>query len=726
MATRKMIHYTTLSSNSKATLQNGNLNKMLAQLNKLQLLHINGSAKIKGALHRHMIAMKQHINQHIKQLSHILSSLEDAMPGASFMQGDNDFKPQNMNNDMEREDSFHVSVNSDRDTLNKRWMRYKKMQQVNTRKKSRAVNSLNQKIYEYYYNKLSKLTKMTVDPVNCSYMNRAKARSAGFSPEHITLSYEQRFRILLYKVKIKWKPRDYFQRKWDYRSLFTRLCTNIMDCISQCTSPTKGHRLDSMERLDKLFKILRKFKISSPTIKRKRIYRGGGPKKCMKANVPKSSEEFEYCGKRNAIGTEQLAVPVVNSLSEVLQKQFKMEYGLQDVRDLYRASRISGPVSQRLKRFDLKSVPIGLHTVQIHFCHDHYVTSEQKPSGIVVWDSIQTNEDFKTELYSQLRLTYDMLSEYSDTAKGLVKYKNDSNNMQEDYTSCGIFAVLRAYFILTNKTYKINTAIARAYLENALEKSLFMNYDIFSCSYSKSCHKMEAMMENYINSQEKMRSTKVGKTASTSMDRALTDSTSGNVRDRRKQQRGNKIPNQLQSKNIGRLSSQSLETAQDPPNFTSSTIKKRGRPAKYSPEEKKRKIKENKLKSYHKTKASSTGIKRGRPAKYSPEEKELKVKENRLKSYHKTKGSKSINQKDKHSNQMKLLRLKEKYREVERQIDKTAHKNRRDSIEYREAERQRERETREQRRRDNTYRQVCASVTICMVRPLYWLSHFFS
>ncbi len=705
MATKKIIHYSTLSSDSKAALQTGNSAKMLLQLKKLQLLYAKGSARMKGPLHRHVIAMKNYVGQHIKQLGELLDNVKTTLFSANFMDGDNTSgipsskAPANFPNLINRY--------NERDTLSKRWMAHRKTQRFNTRKKAKAVNSLNEAIYKHYFHKLTKLTKMRVDPVNPPYKSRAKARSSGCFPECNILSYEQKFMILLNKVKVMWKPRDYMQRKFDYQSLFTRLCANIVDCIRQCTSTTKGNRLDSMERLDILFGFFRRFKITSPTIRQRRFYRGGGPRKCMKAAAPECAKvpEFGYWGKRDAIGKEQLSIPVIDSLSGILQKQFNVEYGLQNVRDLYRASRISGPVSQRLKRFDLKAVPIGSHAVQIHFCHDHYVTSEQRPSGIVVWDSIKTSEDFKTELYSQLRLTYGMLSEYSETAKGLVKYKNDSNNMQEDYTSCGIFAVLRAYFILTNKIYKINTEIARAYLSDALENSQFVNYDIFSCSYSKSSFKMDAMMEYYMSNQNDLHSKKTKRTTLASVETVPSNRASRTVGERKRQLNVKKVTDNLQSKNKGKTSSQTSK--KDASNYTDTPVRKRGRPAKYSPEEKIQKIKESKLKSYHKTKVSKAGTKRGRPAKYSSEERELTIKQNRLRSYHKTKGEKTLGQTEKHIKHMKLLRSNDKYRMAEKQMDKIAHKNRRNSIQYREAERQRDRENREQWRQHDVHRQVC-------------------
>ncbi len=676
MATKRMIHYSTLSSNSKSIIQSGNLTKMSLHLKKLHLLWIKGSARTKGPLKRHVIAMKHCINPHMKKLKHFLQNANDTMYGTTFMQGDNSSNTSSVHYNTGKEDvQIPPHWRNDRDTLSKRWMTHKKSQQLNTRKKAKAVDSLNQVIYKHYYQKLTRLTKMTVDPVNPPYIHRAMARSAGYSPECNTLSYEQKFRILLHKVNLKWKPRDYIRRKCDFRSLFSQLCTNIVDCIRKCTSNDKGDRLDSMERLDNLFRILRRFKISSQTFRKKVVYRGGGPKKRFKSD----DRGFESWGKRDVIGEDQLSVPVIDKMAEILRKQFKLGYGLLNVKHLYRASRTSGQIPQRLKRYNLKSVPIGSHAVQIHFCNDHYVTSEQRPSGVVVWDSIRTSENFKSELFSQLQLTYEILNQYSEPPKGLITYKTDTNNMQEDYNSCGIFAVLRAYFILSHKSTKINTTVARSYLSHVLEKHTFTNYEMFSSNYSS--NKMDMMMENYMHNQTELQSTKLEDTASGS------------------------------SKSV-------------PISDTKSFVRKRGRPQKYSEEEKKQKKRESRLRSYHKTKVCSTGIKRGRPVQYTPEEKELKVRENKLRCYHKKRGSKPPlppkscsppMKRLKHKNQMNLLRSNVTYRETEMKNDRQWHSDRRQDEKYREAERIREKQWHKDKRENEAFREVCTEIFIDML-----------
>ncbi len=653
MVTRKMKHYTTLSSNSKMTLQSGNLTKMILQFRKLRQLCKQATPITKGPLHRHVKALKDGISQHTKLLGRLLESAKNTEFHSNFPHCDNLKEPLiNLDNDTDNSSKCE-NMYSGRDTLNKRWMRHRKSQQINTRRKGRADDSLKQEIYKHYYHKLGKLTKMTVDPVGPSYTSRANARSTGIPTTYKPLSFEEKFRILLYNVNIRWKPRDYIQRKWDYRSLFSRLCASIMDCIKKCTSNEKGDRLDSMDRLDNLFGFLRRFKIPCPIFRTKRVLTGGGPKKRLKTDGPKC----DNWGKRNVIGNDQLSVPVIDSLSGILKKQFKLKCGLLNVEDLYRASRVSGQVSQRMKRYNLNAVPVGLHTVQIHFCNDHYVTSEQRPSGIVVWDSIQTSESFMMELYPQLQLTYDMLSQYNNPPKGLLTYKTD-NNMQEDYNSCGIFAMLRAYSILSGESHKINTIIGRSYLTYVLQNGIFTSYSMFARSYSK--QKMDDMMENYMSNQ-----------------------------------------NELQSKRTENVTLGSNEL-----NLTSGVcgpVRKRGRPAKYSPTEKKQKIKESKLRSYHKTKGIVKN--NGRPAKYSPKEKDTKIRESKLRSYHKRKQSHSTHEKQKHSKQMKLLRSDVVYREMERNNDRKARQERRKEDKYRANEKDRDREWHTDRRHDHAFRE---------------------
>ncbi len=300
MASRKMLHYTTLSSTSKKTLQSGNLTKMLIQLKKPQCLYQQGTAATKGQLHRHVVAVKYGIKQHMTQLGQIHGSAEDMTCNSSSLHADDSSVHNDRNTDVS---SKHPNLHKERDTLSKRWMRNRKTQQLVSRKKAKADDSLKQEIYKHYYQKLTKVTKMTVSPVNPFYMSRVMARSAGYPPECYTQSYEEKFRSLLHKLKTKWKPRDYVQRLRNFRSLFSRLCTNIIDCIKECTS-AEGDTLECMDRLDNLFRVLRRFKIPSPTFRPERVLKGGGPKKHLKGDV----SEYKYWVKRDVIGKDQLSV----------------------------------------------------------------------------------------------------------------------------------------------------------------------------------------------------------------------------------------------------------------------------------------------------------------------------------------------------------------------------------------------------------------------------------
>ena len=600
MGAQSYKHYTTLSAESKRILQSGRSIDIMSQLKKLHKRFRQSQPCTKGPAHRHFLAVKHIVRQCGKELIKVRSSY----PDSKSKEHPNHLVSTNIQCTTETEtagDSLPNQVSScrpffsssERGSLYRRKMNEKKTQRVYTKKKSEAINSLNETIYKYYYQKLTSVTNMRASPIGPSYTTRAKTRRNGFSPEFDTQSYEDKFRDLLYKVKIKWKARDYVQRVFDFESLFCRLCTQIMDCVRNCIS-AKGHRLESMDRLDNLFRTLRRFKISSPAFKQKRVYRGGGPNK-KKTDLP----IFEKWGKPEAVGKEQLSVPLVDSLSKVLKLQFKQEHGLMNVCKLYKASRTSGPVSQVLKRYDINPVPRRKPSVQIHFCGNHYVTSEQKPSGmVVVHDSLVTDLEYKTELYPQLRYTYEILKQYSDPPLDLIQYETVQH--QKDSTSCGVYAVLQAYFILSKKSYTINPDIGRSYLSNVLENTMFTNYDTFSSNY---------IINNYIRDQKL-----------------------------------------LQARKSESIASRSSATASQPLN-TACKQAKRGRPSKYTEDEKQQRDKEKKLKYYYKSKAmrskSRTDIKGdnqvgnvkkiGRPAKYSEEEKKQKDREKRLRYYHKSK-----------------------------------------------------------------------------------------
>ncbi len=699
MPARKTMHYTTLSTNSKIALQNGNLTEMFAQLKTVILLWKKSTPVNKGPSHRHVIAFKQRIHQHMVQLSQLSDKATD-MPNTDL--------PCSVSHDQGIDDSSKSpNLHSEKDTLSKRWMRYRKNQQLNTRKKAKTDDSFKEVIYKHYYQKLRKLTKMTVDPVNPSYVTRAKARSGGFPPEYDSLSYEEKFRILLYKVNTRWKPRDYVQRKFDFRSLFTRLCTNIMECIKKCTSNDKGDRLDSMDRLDNLFRMLRRFKISSPTFRQKRVLRGGGPKKRFKED----DMQVKYWSKRNEVGKDQLSVPVIDSLSNVLRKQFKLEYGFLNVGNLYKASCTSGSLLSRQKRFALKSVPIGKHAVQIHFCSNHYVTSEQKPSGIMVWDSLETSSQFKDELYPQLRLTYDILSEYHEAPKGLIKYVSDSNNMQKDNNSCGIYAVLRAYFISAKKSGKINTNIARSYLSSVLDKGLFSDYDKFSISVkSRVTSKMETMMENYMANQMELQSKKKKAAQSDSIGLVVQNVTGKGVKKRGRPKKYSSEEmaarikmSKLKYYHMSSHKSNAIGSGQDTPD---NTVKKPGRPTKFSSSEMKERIKKSKLTYYHKSSGKGSVI--GRPKKNSNDERISKDHEKKLRYYHKTmkEGNTETLQKtkDRQKAQKQSIRENPSFREKERHKTKQHKREMRQNPAYREKERERIKQTLQEKRKNPVFR----------------------
>ncbi len=363
-------HRTTLSADSKVALQNGNITKMISQFNKLHRLFKQSTPCTKGQLHRHLVAMKQAIGQHHKlhvKLRYMSSHSDcDAnSPGSQnceFARGWNITGTACDSSQDTIDSSKPCFPKSERVTLSRRKMIKRKCHLFSTIK-DKANDSLREEIYKHYYQKLTRLTKMRASPIKPIYVSRTQTWAPGFSPECDTHSYEEKFRNLMYKVKNAWKPRDYIERTFDYKSLFCRLCTRIMDCIKLCTS-TEGDTLDSMDKLDNLFRIFRRFKRSSPKFGQKMVYRGGGPKKRLKTDAP----EIGKLGLQDAIGKEQLSVPVVDSLSDVLRVQFKQQHGLMNVCRLHQASRTSGlTVSQVLKRFDLRPVPLGSHAVQIHF-----------------------------------------------------------------------------------------------------------------------------------------------------------------------------------------------------------------------------------------------------------------------------------------------------------------------------------------------------------------------
>ncbi len=685
-----MMHRSTLSSESKQALQTGNLKKMSNQFRKLDLLYMKGTASNKGTLHRHVIAMKhaicQYANQHIKPLKQFTELLDPTM-------------------DTEQPEFCEPSsINNEWESLSKRHMRNRKHVRFNTKKRVKTANSLEKVIYKRYYMKLTKLTKMRESLPGPSFTTRAIARSNGMWLES-EISYKERFRNLMFKVVAEWRPRDFIQRLIGSEKVHS-LCINIIHYISVCTS-SGMNIMTHIKLIDNLFRILRRFKVSSPVFRRKRVYRGGGPKKCVKHE---KHEPRQFC-KQDGIGQHELPMKVVNTLSAILRGQFDLEYGLVNVRKLYRASKMTAPVSQKLKCYNLQLVPIGSNAVQVHYCDNHYVTSEQRQGEIIVWDSLQTTEQFKADLYSQLQLTYDKLSEhqYNDQPEGLVTYKNDELNMQRDSISCGIFAIMRAFFVLSNTSSKINTDIARSYLSRVLARHEFSDYDLFSSQQRNV--KMQVIMENYMSNQKELQTKKSQEAISDNSSRVSKDTAENAVRKRGRPKK-RKYP---QEEEKGRS-----DTTRIVSQVTASPVRKRGRPSIYSPEERKQRIKENRQRHYLKTKGTMNTAqnmipskstkqlsKRGRPAKHSPAESIMKNREKSLRHYHKfrkDKPTESVLNQDKHKENLKRLRSNTIYKEKEKLKDKERHESRRNNPLYREEERHKDREAHKDMRKNPTFR----------------------
>ncbi len=530
------------------------------QLKKLQLLYNHGSASNKGPLHRHVIAMKQGLGQFMKKPARNREELHELLENVKDTVNETNFTEEEYFSELSL-------VKNEWNPLNKRHMKLRKRARCNTNKRAKALNALEENVYKHYYLKLTKLTKMRESLHGPSYINRSIARSEGMSLD-FNISYKNRFRDLLYKVLAAWRPRDFIQRTIGSGKMHS-LCIDIIHYIREFAYPGID-TITNVDIIDNLFRILRRFKISSPVFRLKCIYQGGGPKKCLKKNKPQT----EQLGTQNVIGKDELPVKVVNSLSAILKGQFDLEHGLVNVRKLYRASKMTGSISQKLKGYDLQPVPTGSHALQVHYCDNHYVTSEQTKTGITVWDSVQTTEQFKVQLYSQLQLTYDIVSghKYSDQPEGLIIYKTDQNNMQKDAVSCGLFAVMRAYFILSNTSSQINTDIARAYLSSVLTKYEFPDYDIFS-SHQRNVQ-MQVVMEKYMRNQKKLQ-TKKSQEVVTDSTRTVSENPAGNTerRGRPKKRR------YVQEENKARSDTTESVTDSLARNVTNSPVRKRDRPA---------------------------------------------------------------------------------------------------------------------------------------------------
>ncbi len=742
-----MMHYSTLSSESKQVLQSGNLKRMSSQLSKLQLLYKKGTTNTKGALHRHVIAMKKGLIQHTKQLTGNIKKLTEMLKCAQ-----DTVKNGNVRDTNEFCEQF--SVKNEWESLSKRHMKNRKQIKFNNRRRVKAVMSLEEVLYRHYYLKLTKLTKMRESLPTPSYTERAMARSNGMRLDSNN-PYKERFRNLLFKVLAAWRPRDFIQRMIGSEKVHS-LCMNIIHHIRVCTSPGIDI-IENMEIVDNLFRILRRFKKSSPAFRRKQVYHGGGPKKCLKND----KQGPRHLSEHGTIGKGELPVKVVNSLSAILRGQFNMEYGLVNVRKLYRASLMIGPISQKLKGYALQAVPLGSNAVQVHYCDNHYVTSEQRQGEIIVWDSVQTTEQFKVDLFPQLQLTYDTLSEhhYSDQPAGLVTYKTDQTNIQKDSISCGLFAVMRAYFILSNTSSRINTDIARSYLSSVLVKYEFSDYDLFSSRQRNV--QMQVVMENYMSKQKELQSKKsqesvpncprtvsenmavntVRKTGRPKKRRYVREEkiaepdtpeavkkyiSSQNELQARKSQEGRPSCTRSESDNIaentvrkrGRPKKRKYvqgekyskcATTESLSLVSASPDRKRGRPAIYSPEEREQKIKENKLRHYHKTKECPTKqtAKMGRPAKHSPNDIILLKREKRLKHYHKEIWE-NADFRDRERERQRLLhkdmRENPAFRDKERERERQWHKDMREKSEFRDQERDRDREWHKNNRADSSIR----------------------
>ena len=343
--------------------------------------------------------------------------------------------------------------------------------------------------------------------------------------------------------------------------------------------------------------------------------------------------------------------------------------------------------------------------------------------------------------------------------------------MQKDVVSCGIFAVMRAYFILSNTLSKINTDVARSHLSSVLAKHEFTDYDIFSSRYKNI--QMQVIMENYMSNQKELQSKNTHRTVheKTEMLSQVVEEDTGRKRGRPRKrkylQEEVKAASDLKQTISYDFTCPSMSKRGRPAksvspvtvchDVTAAPVRKKGRPAKLSQEEKIKRIKESKLKHYHKTKGScSKGtpqkrpasfpgiyhidsmndvsenvtasllkrkhsekdcaesperpIKRGRPAMYSPEEKILRDREKRLRHYHKSMTENTTETvqilRDRHKEDLMLLRSSAMYKDRERGKDQERHQNMRQNPAFREKERDKDRESHRDMRNDPTFRDM--------------------
>ncbi len=235
---------------------------MMEQFKKLLKLYHQATPHTKGQKHRHLIGMRQRIRKHITQIENCIERKQycDTIP-----------TPRNTQRPL-----------NDGQTLSRRYLDERKRQQLLTRKKMNAHHSLNEDIYKQYYLELLNVTKMRPPECGPSYTIRAKERSVGnFSGEKCVFSYEEKFRMLVYTLKTSWISRDYIQRKYNHKSMFSGLCTEIINTIKKCAS-VRIDRKNILDLMDNLFVILRQFKRKTPILNKKNLYSGGGCKKHSK------------------------------------------------------------------------------------------------------------------------------------------------------------------------------------------------------------------------------------------------------------------------------------------------------------------------------------------------------------------------------------------------------------------------------------------------------------
>ncbi len=296
-----------MSSQSKTVLQSGSSEKMTAQLKKLSKLFQQSTQFTKGQLHRHLIALKQETATQLRRQMKSRHNNDLSFDTTSSEHYQHFELTVNIEVPLQDGDSQKSSVRSP--TVSSRYMQERKQRQVLTRKKAKE-QSMNERIHKYYYKQLTQLTKMRPPEQKPSYSTRIKARVAGTSfQERNPLLYEEKFTSLIQAVQNAWKPRDNIQRTHYSKGFFSRLCSRIMHSMRKCTS-ADGDRRQSMDTVDNLFSLLQEFKRKSPTIDRKREYRGGGCRKHSKTDNPCFETLTKQRAVRNGNQSFQIRSPV--------------------------------------------------------------------------------------------------------------------------------------------------------------------------------------------------------------------------------------------------------------------------------------------------------------------------------------------------------------------------------------------------------------------------------